>query len=560
MKLELIEKLLGKNILSIEEQKIKYPSRNLPEGCKVSRFAPSPTGYVHLGSLYQVLISERLSHQSNGILFLRIEDTDQKREIKGTAELIPAMLKSFDIIFDEGPIAYACAKDTNETCLEEIGKYGPYYQSQRADIYKSFIKYLLENDLAYPCFCTPGELEEQHSFQEKNGLRTGYYGEFAKCRNLSVEEIEKKLNEGKSFIIRFKSQNKFEDKVKYTDMIRGNIEFPGYDIDVPILKSDNLPTYHMAHIVDDTLMGTTHVIRGAEWLSSVPLHLQLFKAIGQKPPKYGHIATIDKLENGNRRKLSKRKDPEANVEYYHEQGYPSVAVIEYLLNIANSNFEDWRRTQPTTEWREFQFSAKKLNNSGALFDLIKLDSISKEIIAQMPAKDLFAKAFEWSKKYDSELFGLMKKEPKYIEDILNIERNIGKNSRKDITKYSDIKNEIIYFFDEYFDLKKANVRTLLSTFSDSDLTGILNDYKNIYDEKDTQDDWWKKIQDLSEKYGYCANMKLYKEAPEKFKGNVSDVARVFRILLTGRDQTPNMYLLMKIMGKERIIKRLSLLD
>ncbi|MDR1691597.1 MAG: glutamate--tRNA ligase [Rickettsiales bacterium] len=562
MKQELIEKLIGKNILSIEQQRAKYPARNLMPEQKVTRFAPSPTGTMHIGHLSQCLISERLAHLSNGIFFLRIEDTDQKREVKGSAEKIPQTLKDFGLYLDEGPISYSCAKDTNEICLIEEGNYGSYFQSKRGDIYKSFIKYLLEKDLAYPAFETEEELEELRKFQETNNLRTGYYGEFAKSRNLGEEQIEKNLNEEIPFIIRFKSQNSYDDKIKYTDLIRGDLEFPGYDIDVPVLKSDGLPTYHLAHLVDDYLMGTTHVIRGEEWLSSVPLHIQLFKAFGFKPPKYGHISTIDTIDKDtlNRRKLSKRKDPQANVEFYFEKGYHADAVIEYLLNIANSNFEDWRKQQPTTSWREFPFSAKKLNNSGALFDFAKLDSIAKEKMAELSAKEITEQTFSWAQKYDEKLYQMMKENYNYVERILGIERGIGKNSRKDIIKFSDVKNEISYFFDDEFDLQKQNARTLLSNISDEDLSGILKDFKESYEISDTQEIWWKKIQDISDKYGYCSNMKLYKENPQNYKGNVSDTARIFRILLSASDQTPNMYLLMQVMGKERVIERISLLD
>ena len=371
----------------------KYPERNLPEGAIVTRFAPSPTGFVHIGGLYQALVAKTVAKQTKGVFFLRVEDTDQKREVENGVSGIIESLKSFDMSPDEGMIS-----DN-----EEIGNYGPYRQSLRKEIYQSYAKYMLEQGKAYPCFATPEELEEMRAKQEAAKVRTGYYGVWAKYRNLSVEEAAEKIKNGEPYIIRFKSPGREDRKIKHKDVIKGNVDFPENDQDVVIIKADGLPTYHFAHLVDDHLMRTTHVIRSDEWLSSVPLHLQLFQEMGFKPPKYAHISPIMKNDNGNKRKLSKRKDPEAAVSYYDEIGVPSLAIKEYLLNIANSTFENWRRQNKDKSIDEFDFKLNKMSVSGALFDMVKLQDVSKIVISKFSAEEVYENGLKWAEKYDEEL-------------------------------------------------------------------------------------------------------------------------------------------------------------
>ena len=416
----------------------KYPERNLPEGAVVTRFAPSPTGFVHIGGLYQALVARTVAEKTGGVFFLRVEDTDQKREVENGVTGIVNSLKDFDMAPDEGMIS-----DT-----EEIGNYGPYKQSLRKEIYQAYAKHLLEQGKAYPCFCTPDDLEEIRNKQEAAKLRTGYYGVWAKCRNLSVEEMAEKVKAGEPYIIRFKSPGREDRKIKHKDVIKGNVDFPENDQDIIIIKSDGLPTYHFAHAVDDHLMHTTHVIRSDEWLSSVPLHLQLFHELGFKAPKYAHISPIMKNDNGGKRKLSKRKDPEAAVSYYKEQGIPTDAVKEYLLNIANSTFENWRRANPDKKIEEFDFQLNKMSVSGALFDMIKLLDIGKTVISKMTAEDVYEKSLKWAEEYDNELSDLLKNK-EYALKIFGIERG-NKKPRKDIAKWSDVKENISYMYDSEF--------------------------------------------------------------------------------------------------------------
>ncbi|MDD3032364.1 MAG: glutamate--tRNA ligase, partial [Candidatus Pacebacteria bacterium] len=525
----------------------KYPQRKLKEGAMVTRIAPSPTGFMHIGSLYTALISERLAHQTDGIFFLRIEDTDKKREVEGASKLITKSLDYYNIKTDEGENASG----------EEVGKYGPYKQSERANIYKAYIKHLLEKGLAYPCFSTSEELEEMHKKQEEEGIRPGYYSKWAIWRNKSEEEVLEALEQKKPFVIRFKSNGNFENKILIEDVLLGKKELSENDQDIVIMKSDGLPTYHMAHIVDDHLMRTTHVVRGNEWLSSLPLHLQLFRAMEWKAPKYGHIFPIQKMEGSSKRKLSKRKDPEANVDFFKEQGYPKNAIIEYLLNLANSNFEDWRKQNPDKDNKEFVLTLKKLASSnGPLFDFVKLDNISKEIISKYTAEEVYNETLNWAKKYDLPFAEKIEKHSDYVKKILGIERGNNTKARKDISKWSNVKAEIEYFFDEDFSINKEEIKELLWGIDNID--PIIKSFLNSYNEKDNREEWFEKIKEIGKENGFAEDMKKYKESPENYKGNVADVAKIFRVLLTGKTQTPDLYSIIQVMGKERVFNRLKI--
>ena len=523
----------------------KYPERNLEDGAIVTRFAPSPTGFVHIGGLYQSLVARTVAKQTKGVFFLRIEDTDQKREIENGVTDIVNSLKDFNMEPDEGML-------TDDT---EKGNYGPYKQSLRKEIYESFAKYLIELGKAYPCFCTQEENEEIRKKQEVAGIRPGYYGVWAKCRNISIEEAAEKIEKGEPYIIRFKSPGREDKKIQCHDLIKGKVTFPENDLDIPIIKSDGLPTYHFAHLVDDHLMRTTHVIRSDEWLSSVPLHIQLFTEAGFKAPKYCHIAPIMKNDNGNKRKLSKRKDPEAAVSYYEELGVPADAVKEYLLNIANSTFENWRRANPDKSMEEFEFSLKKMSVSGALFDMVKLLDIAKNVISKYSAEDVYREAYKWAQKHDKELLELLNNK-EYSIKVLNIERGKIK-PRRDIAKWSDVKDAIEYMYQEKFedsieeyDFDKINNK--------EEIKKILSLYiSKYYNEEDDQNTWFGKIKDLAEELGYSREVKEYKQNPEKWPGHVGDISTVLRVAITKRRNTPDLYEIMQVLGKENVEKRLQ---
>ena len=522
----------------------KYPERNLTEGAVVTRFAPSPTGFVHIGGLYQALVARTIAEKTGGVFFLRVEDTDQKREVENGVTGIVNSLKDFDMVPDEGMIS-----DT-----EEIGNYGPYKQSLRKDIYQAYAKYMIEQGKAYPCFCTPEDLDEIRQKQEAAKLRTGYYGVWAKCRNLSVEEMAEKIKAGEPYIIRFKSPGREDRKIKHKDVIKGNVDFPENDQDIVIIKADGLPTYHFAHAVDDHLMHTTHVIRSDEWLSSVPLHLQLFHELGFKTPKYAHISPIMKNDNGGKRKLSKRKDPEAAVSYYKEQGVPTDAVKEYLLNIANSTFENWRRANPDKPMEEFDFQLNKMSVSGALFDMVKLLDIGKTVISKMTAEAVYEKALEWAKEYDSELEALLQ-DKEYTLKVFGIERG-NKKPRKDIAKWSDVKENIDYMYDSEFYNKVQEYPYQPAISDKEDISKILDLYiEKYYDENDDKQAWFDKIKALAVEMGYAGEVKEFKANPGMYKAHVGDVSTVLRVALTSRTNTPDMYEIMQVLGKNRIAKR-----
>ena len=535
--------LIFPNVKEIKYYEEKYPERNLEEGAIVTRFAPSPTGFVHIGGLYQALVARTVAKKTNGVFFLRVEDTDQKREVENGVTGIVNSLKDFDMGPDEGMIS-----DT-----EEIGNYGPYKQSLRKDIYQSYAKYLLEQGKAYPCFATQEELDEMRAKQEMAKVRTGYYGVWAKYRNLSLDEMAEKINAGVPYIIRFKSPGREDRKIKHKDLIKGNVDFPENDQDIVIIKSDGLPTYHFAHAVDDHLMHTTHVIRSDEWLSSVPLHLQLFQELGFKAPKYAHISPIMKNDNGNKRKLSKRKDPEAAVSYYEELGIPSLAVKEYLLNIANSTFENWRRQNKDASIEEFDFKLNKMSVSGALFDMVKLQDVSKIVISKMTAEEVYEKALDWANRHDEELAKMLE-DKEYSLKVLGIERGNTK-PRKDIAKWSDVKENIIYMYDDKF-LNEEQDYPYQVINDQNDINKILDLYiEKYYNPEDDKQTWFNKIKELAGEMGYAEEVKEFKANPGMYKAHVGDVSTVLRIALTGRTNTPDMYEIMQVLGKKSMQKR-----
>ena len=531
----------AKDISYYEE---KYPERNLPEGAIVTRFAPSPTGYVHIGGLYQSLVAKMSAKKTGGVFFLRIEDTDQKRKVENGVTDIVNSLKVFDMAPDEGMIS--------ET--EWIGEYGPYIQSERKEIYQAYAKYMIEQGKAYPCFCTPEDDEKRTKAQLDAKIRPGYYGAWAKCRNLTLEEMAEKIKNGDPYIVRFKSNGREDRKIQVSDGIKGKVTFPENDLDIVIIKSDGLPTYHFAHMVDDHLMRTTHVIRSDEWLSSVPLHVQLFKEAGFKAPKYCHISPIMKNDNGNKRKLSKRKDPEAAVSYYDELGVPPDAVKEYLLNIANSTFENWRKQNKDASIEDFDFHLNKMSVSGALFDMVKLFDVAKIVISRYSAEKVYNDAYVWAKKYDEELVKLLENKD-YALRVLGIERGNAK-PRKDIAKWSDLKENISYMYNEEFD-KITDLD--FGKVTDKDLANKISKlyaekYFDINDDKQT---WFDKMKDLAEEVGFAREVKEWKSEPEKWPGHVGDISSVIRAKLTGRLNTPDLYEIIKVLGKDEVLRRLT---
>lgn len=520
----------------------KYPKRTVEKGAIVTRFAPSPTGFVHMGSLLASFIERKAAKDTNGIFYIRVEDTDQKRKVEnGVAEML-GDLKKFDIIPDEGAIS--------ET--EEKGEYGPYTQSKRKDIYQTYVKHLIEQGLAYPCFCSQEEIEETRQIQEKRKQRIGYYGRFAKCRRLTPEEIKTKVENGEHYIIRFKSPGSFDEKIKVHDLVKGDVEFPENDIDDVIMKSDGLPTYHFAHVIDDHLMHTTHVIRGDEWFSSLPKHIQMFRLMGFEPPKYAHVSPIMKEEDGKRRKLSKRKDPEAAVSFYHEKGIPVEAVKLYLMTLANTNFEQWYDCNKDKTVDDFKFDFKKVSASGGLFDTDKLYNISKNFISYLKASDVYDRAVKWAKVYDLEFAKILEDNKEYATKLFNIERE-QKKPRKDYSCFSDVKNQVWYMFDELF---IPNHYEFQSITDKEEIKKIIDTYINkYYDDTDDKEAWFNKLKDLAEELGYAREVKEYKNNPEKYKGHVGDISMVLRVALTTKSMTPDLYELMVLLGKERIINR-----
>ena len=524
---------------SPEELEAKYPERNLPEGARVTRVAPSPTGFIHLGGLYQALIDSRLAKQSGGVFYLRIEDTDRKRLVEGAVDGIIKTFADYGIEFDEGA-----------TASGDKGAYGPYRQSERREVYRVYAKKLMSEGRAYPCFCTPEKLEEIHALQTERKDDPGYYGKYAVCRDLSYEEVEEKVKAGTPFTVRFRSEGDKKKTVPFKDEIKGDLLVPQNDNDFVLLKSDGLPTYHLAHAVDDHLMRTSLVVRGEEWLSTLPYHLELFYALGFKRPKYAHTAHIMKNDGGGKRKLSKRHDPEAAVSYYFENGYTAPAVKEYLYGLISSSFEEWRRSNKGAAGDEFPLSLKKMSVSGCLFDTDKLNDVSRTVLSELSADELYKTLEGWAPVFEPKLYEYMKAAPEKIKAIISIGRGGGK-PRKDLTTLRDALPYVSYFFEDGFEPSDDAI------LKSADAKEILKDYLSVYSEKDDRDGWFGRIRDLSERHGYCPDMKRYKAEPEKYKGSVSDVSSIIRLAVTGRVNTPDMYEVMQILGKETVLKRIK---
>lgn len=518
-----------------------YPERDLKEGARVTRFAPSPTGFLHFGNLFTCFISYITAKSTGGVFYVRVEDTDQKRKIDGAVDVMLRGLADFGIEPEEGVVGEK----------EERGNYGPYYQSQRKEIYQTFAKKLVEEGFAYPCFCTAEELDELRASQENEDTK-GYYGKYAKCRDLTFEEVKEKLDAGMPWTLRLRSPGAVDKKCVFEDMIKGKIEMPQNIQDIVLLKSDGIPTYHFASIVDDHLMRTTHIVRGDEWISSCPIHIQLNRILGFRTPKYVHVATIMKNEGEGKRKLSKRKDPEAAVSYYSEQGYPAASVNEYIMTLANSNFEDWRRANKNEDIFKFPFNIKKMSVSGALFDIVKLNDISKNVISQMDCDEVYTLSYEWAKKYNKKLAALYEQNEDRAKAILNIDRE-NKKPRKDIAKWSDIPDYISYMFDETF----VPCYDLCGNATPQLAADVLEIYKNIVDLSDDKDEWFGRMKNMCEKVGCTPNVKEFKQDPDAFRGHVGDVSTIIRVALTGRTNTPDLYEITRLLGKDRVVDRLS---
>lgn len=522
------------------ELEAKYPPRNLPEGAVVSRMAPSPTGFVHLGNLVQGLTSERMSHQSGGVLFLRVEDTDAKREVPGAVEVLINTLKHYGIHFDEGA-----------TIDGDSGDYGPYRQRQRADIYHVYAKRLVQEGKAYPCFCTEEELTAMREQQEANKETTGYYGKYAIWRDRPLEDVQAALAAGKPWVLRFRSTGDGERQFKFDDLVKGKLTVTENNVDHVLLKSDGIPTYHFAHAVDDHLMRTTHVVRGDEWLPSLPFHIQLFQALGFKLPKYVHIGPLMKMDGSSKRKLSKRKDPELALTYYKAEGFPVEAVYEYIMTLLNSNYEDWRRANPTAPATEFKFSPKKLNPAGNLFDYAKLTDVSKNEIAKMSAEKAYTLLTEWANEFDPDFGAKLSADPAYATAILAIGRG-GKKPRKDLATWKDAKEYMGFFYDEYLAEPVFPER-----FSVAVIAAVLEKFAAVYDPADDSATWFEKVKAITTEVGFTTDMKAYKADPSAYPGTVADVSGFLRLALTGKVNSPDLYTVMQILGKGRSLERIQ---
>ena len=550
---KLAELLFPEITMTVDELLKKYPARDLPKGAEVTRFAPSPTGYLHIGGVYQCALAKSIASSTGGKFLLRIEDTDQKRKVEGAADIIYPALKNFDILPDEGYVS--------ET--EEIGEYGPYLQSKRNYYYCVFAKDLVRRGLAYPCFCQGEEDEDEdtpvtdyRAEQKRLGVPTGYYGQWAKCRNLTYEQVEENIKQGKKFKIRIRSNGDGYKRMIFNDELRGKISFPINFVDYVILKSDKTALYHLAHLVDDTLMHTTLVSRDESWLPSAPLHIQLFEYMNLPHPKYLHTTTLMTIDanKGTKRKISKRYDDWADCRWFIEQGYYKTTILEYLLNLLNSNFEIWRMQNPTVDAREFKFSISKMGKSGALFDLVKFKDISKTVISKLSAKTVYEASTEWAKTYDSELYNLLTKDPDYSVKMLNIEREI-KKPRKDIEKWSDIKTYYFYFFDELF---KGENYEMDEKWDKDTICTIMEKYLSSYDSSDEKDVWFNKIKQIAGEIGFATDMKEYKANPDAYKGSYGDVSSIIRVVLTSKKNTPDLYDICSLIGKDRMAKRFEI--
>ena len=517
----------------------RFPARNAPEGAVITRMAPSPTGFVHLGNLVQGMISERMAHQSGGVLFLRVEDTDAKREVPGAVEVLIDTLKHYGIQFDEGA-----------THDGDSGNYGPYRQRQRAAIYHVYAKKLVSEGQAYPCFCTEEELAAMREKQEANKETTGYYGSYAMWRDRPMEDIQAQLAAGNPWVLRFRSTGSIENQFKFDDLVKGKLTITENNVDHVLLKSDGIPTYHFAHAVDDHLMRTTHVVRGDEWLSTLPFHIQLFKALGFKLPKYVHIGPLMKMDGNSKRKLSKRKDPELALTYYKAEGFSVQAMREYLMTVLNSNFEDWRRANPDADLDSFKFSPKKLNPAGSLFDYAKLVDVSKNVISRMSAEEVYSLLLEWAKEFDTGFAEKLEADPAYATSILAIGRG-GKKPRKDMATWKDAKPYMGFFYDEYLEKPVFDGKFDKATVADA-----LNRFLDSFDINDDAGTWFEKVKAITADMGFTTDMKAYKADPSAFKGTVADISTMIRVAVTGKTNSPDLYTVMQILGKSHTAARI----
>ena len=550
-----LAELLFPNIKTTpSDMEARYPARDLPEGAKVTRFAPSPTGFVHFGGLFPSTVAERLAHQSGGVFYLRIEDTDAKREVEGAAEALIRTLATYGIEFDEGAILDENGK------VSDKGAYGPYKQSARGEIYQTFAKQLVSEGKAYPCFTTEEELDELQQVDKKAEIKnTDWQAEAEKKRaemlarrNFTIEEVEEHLKAGHPFVVRILAEGNPDNKIKFTDLVKGAIEIPENDEDFVLLKSDGIPTYHFAHAVDDHLMGTTHVVRGEEWLPSLAKHLQLFRYLGFKTPKYMHISQIMKLdENGNKKKLSKR-DMGANMDDYTRMGYCPEAVCEYIMTLLNSNYEEWHAQNPDKEYKEFPFNIKKMSVSGCLFDFGKLNDVSKNVISKMDAAYVTEKVTAWALEFDPEFGKALAGDKEFAEKIFAIGRG-GKKPRKDLATWADAKPYMGFFYDEFFTIEDSYPES----FDKADIKATLEKFLESYDEGDDMNTWFDKVKAIADSLGFSSDMKAYKQNPEVFKGSVADTSMFIRVAVTGKQNAPDLYTVMQIIGKEKTEKRIN---
>lgn len=531
-----------------EDYEAMYPKRDLPAGAKVTRLGPSPTGFIHLGNLYGAFADERLAHQSGGVFYLRIEDTDDKREVEGAVPALIQSLRYFGVNFDEG----AVMEDPGEKGPGGRGNYGPYYQSRRGEIYQCFAKKLVAMGLAYPCFMTEEEIQEIRDRQEAEKLNPGIYGVYAKHRDLSLDEIIERIGAGQEYVVRFRSAGSPERHITVEDGIRGTLSLPENEQDVVILKKTGIPTYHFAHVVDDHLMRTTHVVRGEEWLSSLPIHVALFEALGWEPPVYCHTTVLMKMDGETKRKLSKRKDPELSLGYYKQEGYHPQAVREYLITILNSNFEEWRIANPDLPIEDFVFTTDKMSNSGTLFDLDKLNDVSKDVLARMSAEEVLDYMLVWAEEYHPDLYELMASDREKMIRIFGIDRG-GEKPRKDLIYCRQIFRFISYFFDRHFMIQDSYPENV----SWQDAKEILNRYFKSYDQADDQETWFGKVRQIAQDMGYAAKPKDFKKNPDQYKGHVGHVSNVIRVAITGRTMSPDLWEIQQIMGEEQVRGRIA---
>lgn len=539
--IKLAELLFGNIDKTPEYYEEKYPKRDLPSGAFVTRIGPSPTGFVHLGNLYNAIIGERLAHQNGGTFFLRVEDTDAKREVEGAVELVISAMDFFGIHFDEGATADG-----------DSGSYGPYRQRLRKEVYQCYAKQLVMRGLAYPCFCSEDDLTVMREKQMSQKLNFGYYGEWAKCRDLSYEEIEKRINNGDEYVLRFRSSGNEENHVEVFDGIRGMLNVSENYQDFVLLKSDGIPTYHFAHVIDDHLMRTTHVVRGEEWLATLPIHVQLFDTLGFERPVYCHTASLMKMDGESKRKLSKRKDPELGLNYYRAEGYVPRAVWEYLMTVLNSNFEEWRTENPDKDIDEFEFTLEKMSNSGALFDIMKFEDVSREVLLSTPASEIYDEFAKWLWEYDTEFYKIFTRDREYSEKILDVGRN-GNRPRKDLTSWKQARQFLSFYFPETFKIEDEYPERV----SAEDKQAILKKYLETFDYADDNSQWFEKVRTITDELGYAVKPKDFKKNPEMYKGSVSDVSSVIRVALTGRTNSPDLWEIIHIIGEDEMRTRIE---